>query len=116
MSGIHVLPKVKPKRGGTTPDPNSIQLGEVPKEVTIAEPESKVTDSGLLPSKENKDHYDTSSPFSTITSDSESSDEDDISTDSLTSHIPQPVTLLELKALFYQKNPWNQTTSRTLFS
>ena len=48
VSGVPVLPEIKPKRGGTIPDPNSTQLGEVPRKVNFAEPESKVTDSALL--------------------------------------------------------------------
>ena len=86
MSKVTLLPKVKSKRGGITHDQNSIQLGEVPKKVTFAEPESKVTDSALQYHQESKIQYDTCSSFSNVTSDSESSDKDGVLTDSLTSH------------------------------
>ena len=81
-----VLIKIKPKTGSTTLDPNSTQLRNGTKKVTSAEPELKVTDSGLLSSEENKKQYDTCSSFFTITSDSKSSDEDEVFTDSLICH------------------------------
>ena len=54
--------------------------------ITFTEPEPKDTDSGLLSSDKNKTQYDKSLFFSAITSDSETSEEDEIFTHSLTSH------------------------------
>ena len=81
-----MLPKLKPKREGLTPSPHTTKLGEFPRKVTTAEPEPRETDCGLLSNMESQTQYDKSSSFSNVTSECDSSDEDETHTDSLTSY------------------------------
>ena len=75
VTSVPILSKERCKRGSITPAPVSTQLGEVVKKFTFAVPESKVYDSSLLFIVENKNQCDTSSPFYSVMSNSESSDE-----------------------------------------
>ena len=48
VPNVPIIPKVKPRRGTTTPAPVSTQPVEVAKKVTYAKPASEVNDSSLL--------------------------------------------------------------------
>ena len=72
---------------------------DVAKKFTFAEPESEVNDYSLLSTGEDKISVIKSSPFASIVLVNESSDKDDVVTDSMTSHT-MASDYLEIKSSF----------------
>ena len=82
-----------------TPAPVSTQPVKVAKRVAFAEPESEINDPSLLSTKEDRNQFDTSSPFSSVVLHNESSNEDDVFVESITSHTTASDSL-EFKSSF----------------
>ena len=84
VPSVSILLKVRYRRVGTTPAPISLSQGLLLKRQPLLS-QSKVHDWPTV-FEEDKNQCDTHLPFSSVVSGSESSDEDDVFIDSMTSH------------------------------